>query len=243
MDAGPHSCRIKTPATALRKIVSMARGSVEVTYESPDKARIPDLLTEGAVLLMDLRQRGILGAVGDRLHIRRQGGCGGLDVWLALLLFLLTGTGRGIRAFREIIQPHVVQLAALAGRRRLLAPAGLSRALDAVEFGPAPRGIELAADRSGKGRSRPGSAGRTDLRCGARGWRVFDLDPTVATLRHRALPVEADLPSPRRRSEDTGAPGHSGPRAATSSSGVSPCCIPDQGCGSTPICRSATAKA
>jgi len=43
-----------------------------------------------------------------------------------------------------------------------------------------------------------------------RGWQVFDLDPTVRTLRHRALPVDDDLPEAMRRSEETGAPGYSG---------------------------------
>ena len=43
-----------------------------------------------------------------------------------------------------------------------------------------------------------------------KGWHVFDYDPTVTTLRHRALPTGGDLPEPRRRSEDTGAPGYSG---------------------------------
>jgi len=43
-----------------------------------------------------------------------------------------------------------------------------------------------------------------------RGWHVFDLDPTVTTLRHRALPAGEDLPEPRRCSVGTGAPGHAG---------------------------------
>ena len=188
----------------------MARGRIAVTYESPDKARIPDRLTEGAALLMDLRQRGILTAVGDRVLIRRQGGYCGLDVWLALLLFLSAGTGQGIRAFWDVVRPHVVQLAALAGRRRLPAPASLSRALDAVE-------PDLL--RSASGWLLAGVAEVDDVLrhpamqtydAQARGWHVFDLDPTVTTLRHRALPVDDDLPEPRRRSSDTGDPGHAG---------------------------------
>lgn len=42
------------------------------------------------------------------------------------------------------------------------------------------------------------------------GWHVFDIDPTVRTLRHRALPVGDDLPEAIRRSAETGAPGHAG---------------------------------
>lgn len=43
-----------------------------------------------------------------------------------------------------------------------------------------------------------------------RGWHVFDLDPTVKALRHRALPERDDLPEPRRRCQDTAAPGYAG---------------------------------
>jgi hypothetical protein len=39
---------------------------------------------------------------------------------------------------------------------------------------------------------------------------VFDVDPTITALRHRALPVSDDLPEACRRSEDTGAPGYKG---------------------------------
>ena len=95
----------------------MARGSIQVTYKSMDAARIPDDLTEGAALLMDLAQRGVVGGVGERLHIRRQGGYCGLDVWLLLLLFFTTGARRGVRAFWDLLRPHLKQFAALAGRR------------------------------------------------------------------------------------------------------------------------------
>lgn len=188
----------------------MARGRTEVTYQSTDTARIPDQLTEGAALLMDLKQRGILTAIGDRVLIRRQGGYCGLDVWLALLLFLSAGTGQGIRGFWDVIRPHVVQLAALAGRRRLPSPSSLSRALDSVE-------PDLLREASGW--LLMGLAEVDDLLrhpamktydAQAQGWHVFDLDPTVTTLRQRALPADDDLPEPRRRSADTGTPGHAG---------------------------------
>ena len=188
----------------------MARGSIQVTYKSPDAARIPDDLTEGAALLMDLSRRGVVYGVGDRLHIRRQGGYCGLDVWLLLLLYFTTGVHRGVRAFWDLLRPHVKQLAALADRRRLPAPASLSRALDSVE-------PDLLREESSWLLS--GVAEVDDvLRHPAmmsydalgQGWHLFDLDPTVTTLRHRALPVGDDLPEPRRRSEDTAAPGYSG---------------------------------
>jgi len=188
----------------------MARGSIQVTYKSMDAARIPDDLTEGAALLMDLSQCGVVDGVGERLHIRRQGGYCGLDVWLLLLLYFTTGVHRGVRAFWDLLRPHVKQLAALAGRRRLPAPASLSRALDAVESDLLRK--ESSWLLSGVAEvdevlRHPAMLSYDTL---GQGWHLFDLDPTVTTLRHRALPVDDDLPEPRRRSEDTAAPGYSG---------------------------------
>jgi len=62
----------------------MAHGSLEVTYTATDQDRIPDSLTEGTVLLMDLQQRGIVDTLGELVRIRRQGGDSGLDAWLFL---------------------------------------------------------------------------------------------------------------------------------------------------------------
>ncbi|MBI4872850.1 MAG: hypothetical protein HY814_14955, partial [Candidatus Riflebacteria bacterium] len=42
------------------------------------------------------------------------------------------------------------------------------------------------------------------------GWHIFDFDPTVTTLRHRALPEGDDLPAARRRAETSALPGYSG---------------------------------
>lgn len=106
----------------------MARNSAQITYEPTDQKRIPDALTEGTSLLMDLRQRGTVAAVGGRLRIRRQGGYSALDVWLLLLLFFTTGRRYGVRAFWDLLRPYVVRVAAVAGRRRLPSPASLSRA-------------------------------------------------------------------------------------------------------------------
>ena len=189
----------------------MARGSIEVTYKRTDGERIPDVLTEGASLLMDLRSRGRLADVGQRVRIRRQGGYSGLDVWVLLLVFWTTGASYGVRKFWDKLRCHVLQLGAVAGRRSLPAPASLSRALDAVE-------LELL-------RSEPARwllTGVSDVDVVLRhptvqtydahgdGWHLFDLDPTVRTLHHRALPESEELPEFRRRSKDTGAPGYSG---------------------------------
>ncbi len=188
----------------------MARRSVEVTYKPADRARIPDVLTEGAALLTDLRQRGILETAGERLMIRRQGGYCALDVWVLLLVFFTAGASRGVRTLWEVLGPHAQQLAGVAGRRRLASPASVSRALAAVEL-ELLRGAStwLLAGVSEVDEVLHHPAVQTyDTR--GDGWHVFDLDPTVTTLRQRALPVNEDLPEPRRRSENTGAPGYSG---------------------------------
>lgn len=189
----------------------MARSSIQVTYKSTDGERIPDALTEGATLLMDLGSRGRLDDIGQRVRIRRQGGYCGLDVWVLLFVFFTTGASQGVRTFWDKLRRHVLQLGALAGRRSLPAPASLSRALDVVELdllrGEPARWLLTGSSDADVVLEHP--AVQTYDACGD-GWHVFDLDPTVTTLHHRALPNADELPEPRRRSEHTGAPGHSG---------------------------------
>ena len=188
----------------------MARTSFQVIYGPTDETRIPDCLTEGVALLMDLLQRGVVAEVGKRVRIRRQGGYSGVDVWALLLLYMSTGAQLGVRKFWEVLGPHQLEAAAMAGRRRLPSPSSLSRALDAVE-------PDLLRQASGWLLERVGEIDKILLHpevqtrdaCG-QGWHVFDLDPTVTTLRQRALPEDDDLPEARRRSAETGAPGHSG---------------------------------
>ncbi len=189
----------------------MAQGSVEVSYTSADLDRIPDTLTEGAALLLDLRRRGLVDAMGRRVRIRRQGGFCGLDVWVLLLLFFTAGLGRGVKSFWEdVARPHAARLAALAGRRRLPSPASLTRALGAVEPDLLrASSIELLLGVAAVDNLLRHPAVQTYDGQG-QGWHLYDLDPTVKALRHRALPADDDLPAPRRRSAGTGARGHSG---------------------------------
>jgi Transposase DDE domain len=188
----------------------MARAAIEVTFKGADDARVPEALTEGALLLMDLEARGVLAELGERLRIRRQGGYCALDIFLFLLLFLTTGTERGMRAFWELLRPHRLRLAALAGRRLLPTPASVSRALGAVEPGPLREAADfLLLEATGADEVLSHPVVRTVDACGE-GWQVFDLDPTVTTLRHRGLPAKEDLPEPQRRSASGFAPGHSG---------------------------------
>ena len=189
----------------------MAHGSVEVSYTSADLDRIPDELTEGASLLMDLRSRSIVDTLGKLVRIRRQGGFCGLDVWVFLLLFFSAGIGRGVKSFWEdVARPHSTRLAALAGRRRLPSPASLTRALGSVESDLLRSSSSelLTVMAPADDLLRHPAAQTYDAQ--GHGWHLNDLDPTVKALRQRALPADDDLPEPCRRSADTGARGHSG---------------------------------
>ncbi len=188
----------------------MARLTLKVTTADTDWSRIPDAFSEGAALLVEAYRRGLVTEVGEHLRIRRQGGYCGLDVWVFLVLFLASTCGRGVRGFWELMRPFNKLVAALAGRRRLMSPASLSRALDAVEFELVrPIGAWLLLGLEGMDAMLVHPAMQAvDAR--GEGWHEFHLDPTVTTLRQRALPADDDLPEPRRRAEDTGAPGYAG---------------------------------
>jgi len=188
----------------------MARGSVEVTFGAEDGSRIPDNLTEGAALLLDLHRRGVLDELGERVRIRRQGGFCGLDVWVALFLFFTTGATTGFKSFWAAAGRHSLALAALASRRSLASPASVSRALDAVEpslLRPVGPWLLRALADVDEVLRHPSAQTRDALGVP---WHVFDVDPTVRALRHRALPAGDDLPEVLRRSEDTGKPGYKG---------------------------------
>jgi len=199
------------PATASNKRKTiMAQGSIHVTFDSPDASRIPDRLIEGVVLLLDLARRGVLEQIAERVRIRRQGGYCGLDVWLVLWLYFSTGAASGIRKFWEVLSPHKKKIAALLGRKSLASPSSISRALGAAETDlvrehatwlmvEMPEVDEVLQHPAAKSYDALGQ-----------GWHVFDEDPTVTGIRQRDLPEDDDLPEPRRRAEDTGAPGHSG---------------------------------
>ncbi len=53
----------------------MPRPRPELTSGSTDAARIPDPFVEAASLLIHLEATGVVAAAGERLRIRRQGGC------------------------------------------------------------------------------------------------------------------------------------------------------------------------
>ena len=188
----------------------MARTRVVVTVKERDPARIPDSLAEGALLFHDLSGRGVVDQGAAHLRIRRQSGYSAIDVWLMLVLFLASAAEGGLRPFWAKVRSHAEKLAALAGRRRLPSPASVSRALDSVEADLLREATTwMLSEAPGCDAVFRHPAVLTYDAHGD-GHHVFDLDPTVTTLRHRGLPTDDDLPEPKRRSEETGAPGHSG---------------------------------
>ncbi len=188
----------------------MARRGPGVAWTKAEAGRIPDSLTTGVALVLDLARRDKLGELADRVRIRREGGFSGVDVLLFMLLYFAMPQRTGLRSFWEVVRPHSRQLASTADRTRLASPASISRALDSVELElMRPVVPWLLAEMSGIDRVLRHSAVQThDAR--GRGWHVFDYDPTVHALRHRALPEDDDSPAARLRSERIAAPGHRG---------------------------------
>ena len=187
--------------------------SPHVSYSSSDPNRVPDQLTPGAWLLADLQRRGKVEQLMERLRVRRQGGYCGVDAFLMLLVYFSSGLCQGIRTFWARMGRYGSRLAALAGRVSLPSPAALSRLLARVEdelLRPvAP--LLLAEIAEIDAVMRHPAMQTYDAQ--GQAWQVFDIDPTVTTLRQRALPGstgEDDLPEPVRRADETGSPGYSG---------------------------------
>jgi hypothetical protein len=183
----------------------MSRRHAEVTWKEADRERIPDDVAEGAALVLDLERRGVLEGLGERVRIRREGGYCGFDVLLFLLLYFAVRQSIGLRKFWDLVRGCRHKLAALGRRRQLPSPASVSRALDSVEpelLRPVSEWL-LSAGAGIDPVLRHPSVQTYDAR--GEGWHVFDFDPTVTTLRHRALPEGDDLPAARRRAKQASA--------------------------------------
>ena len=95
--------------------------SVTVSEQRHD-SRLPEVCSEGALIVEALEASGVLEEVGARLRIAREGGYCGIDVFVFLTYLLATELRIGIKEFHRRIQTHGSSLAALAGRRRLPTP-------------------------------------------------------------------------------------------------------------------------
>jgi len=188
----------------------MARKQVQVTPSVRDPALVPEALVEGGAILNDLEVRGVVAEAETRLKVRRQGGYAAVDLWLALLLFFAWQGQEGFKTFWRRVQPHVQGQAGLAGRRRLPSPSALSRGLSAMEPERVREATSWLLTEAPELDAVLRHPSVLSWDAHGAGWHLFELDPTVTTLRHRALPVGEDLPEAQRRSEGTGVQGFSG---------------------------------
>lgn len=181
-----------------------------VFEESIESARVPEWAGAGVVLLEWLERRNLLVQLAERLKIQREGGYAGIDAFVFLIYLFTSGLHLGLKEFSDRVRKSQGQLAAVGERERLPTQASMSRMLASVapemlkEFGPwlLREAVDVTAVLK-----HPSVLTRDAQ--GA-GWHVFDWDPTVTTLRHRALPVFDDMPSARRRSEALAKAGYPG---------------------------------
>ncbi len=171
--------------------------------------RIPEWATSGVLLIEWLERQGTWSEMTDRARIQREGGYAGIDAVLFLLYFFMAEAPGGLKEFSSRARRYHQQLAAVAGRQRLPTQSSISRILGAAdadwvqEFGnwllrEAPSTRELLRHPAVRTRDAQGES-----------WHMFDWDPTVTTLRHRALPT-VDGPDGRRRSKALAASGYCG---------------------------------
>lgn len=181
-----------------------------VLEEISGSARVPEWASAGVVLIEWLQRRGLWVQLTERLKIQREGGYAGIDAFVFLIYLFTSGLRLGLKEFSERARKPQRQLAAVGGRERLPTQASMSRMLASVSpemlkgFGPwlLREAVDVAAVLN-----HPSVLTRDAQ--GA-GWHVFDWDPTVTTLRHRALPVFDDMPQARRRSEALAKAGYPG---------------------------------
>ena len=172
--------------------------------------RLPEWANEGVFIIEWLRERGLWTEAAERLKIQREGGYAGIDALMFLTYFFGAAQHLGIKEFGDRAREHHKQLAAVGDRHWLPTQSSMSRILAAAETEPVrefgswlllqvPDIVSVLQHPSVLTRDAVGE-----------GWHVFDWDPTVTTLRHRALPVFEGMPAGRRRSACLAAPGYPG---------------------------------
>jgi hypothetical protein len=146
----------------------------------------------------------------QQLKIQREGGYAGIDALMFLLYYFASGLRIGIKEFSDRAREFHERLAAVGERLRLPTQASMSRILAAVDADTAQVfGHWLLRQAPGTATVLRHPSVLTHDATGA-GWHVFDWDPTVTTLRHRALPTIEGTPEARRRSESMAARGYPG---------------------------------
>lgn len=187
----------------------MTRSTLNVTISRAQDLELPSYLNRGVLMLLRLRDQGVLDEVGQRLRIHRQGGYNGLHLFIVAVLLLMSGTGDGLQTFRDRLGGHATRIAALFGLRSLPSASAMSRLLASLT-------PEVVASfcpwllRADGGRALLASTAVTSRDGLGNSWHVVDYDPTVETLLRRPLAHPADAPTPTRRSQDLATPGYTG---------------------------------
>ena len=188
---------------------TMPQRTTRVTVAREGKARLPDDLVPGAVMLEWLNKNGKVEQFAERFRVVRQGGYCARDVIVFLVPYFASGCG-SLRGFAEFIRPWRARLAAPVGLRTMPHQSSVSRFCRAVGADTlrAGDGSWLLLDAcAGADLLGHASTGHRDA-CGQR-WDVFDFDPAVLCIRQRGLPQYQDAPDGRRRSEQA-VPGYGG---------------------------------
>jgi hypothetical protein len=175
-----------------------------------DKARVPSIFREGALMLQRLATRGVLQDIAERVRVDRQGGFSGIDGLVFLLLYYTGCAHQKLRAVDVMDRDAKVRLGAVADRDTVMSQSSVSRLLAAVEEAEVGRFIHwLLLEATGvKDVLRSAVAQVVD----AQGVpvRVLAFDPVRLGVRLRGLPEGEDLPTPSRRARRIGAPGRLG---------------------------------
>ncbi len=172
----------------------MSAPQTDVTVLVRERSRLPEWAVEYSLIVRHLLATGRLEELAKRLRIARAG-YAGLDIALFLLAFFCWGKSSSLSRFGSESAGWGPQLAALAGRSAWPSASRLSRGLAVADrcdldtfgvwlLGAGAGGTELLAHPLAMATDTHGEP-----------WAVFDFDPTVETLRQRALPEGADLPS------------------------------------------------
>ena len=183
-----------------------------VTNVRRDYAR-SDSLPEGygqyVVIALWLEAKELLSELDKRLPVYRRPGYVTTDAVMFVLAYFCSGARAGFRPFAEDSKPFGTELAAVFGRERWPTQSSMSRLLASMRMEPVKGFIEwLLTEISGKltGPEEYTTYGDTQ---GQR-WHVFHWDPTIVTLRTRALAEGDDLPEPQRRTDNIASPGYTG---------------------------------
>lgn len=174
----------------------------DVTRVRRDCPGLPDALVPGASVLLHLQEASYVPELAPLLRLTRKfGSHDGLQLFTFAVIYLMSGTSMGIRAFIEAFRPWFRRVAALMALRTLPTQASVSRALQAVTEEQAQaladnllllvQGLpELIASPSVTVRDAQSEA-----------WHVFDFDPSNVPFRRRDLPEGPDGPPARRRAQ------------------------------------------